>query len=75
MSSGRLRRSRLIGASTTSTRMPIAVQAVRQPVCSIMCCIHGNRVIEPSPTPANASPIARPRRRLNQLGRNKDWPE
>ena len=52
--------------------MPIAVQAVRQPVCSIMCCTHGSSVIEPMPTPANASPIARPRRRLNQFGRNSD---
>ena len=35
MSSGRLRNSRLIGASTISTISPIVVQAVRQPLCSI----------------------------------------
>ena len=55
--------------------MPIAVQAVRQPVCSIMCCTQGSKVTEPMPTPAKASPIARPRRRMNQFGRNSDWPE
>jgi hypothetical protein len=75
MSSGRLCSNRLIGASTTRTMMPIAVQAVRQPVCSIMSCTHGNSVTEPMPTPAKASPMARPRRRLNQFGRNSDWPE
>ena len=42
MSSGRLRSNRLIGASTTRIRMPIAVQAVRQPVCSIISCTHGS---------------------------------
>jgi hypothetical protein len=36
MSSGRLRSNRLIGASATKIKMPIAVQAVRQPVRSIM---------------------------------------
>jgi hypothetical protein len=55
--------------------MPIAVQAVRQPVCSIKCCTHGSKVTEPMPTPAKASPMARPRRRMNQFGRNSDWPE
>ena len=55
--------------------MPIAVQAVRHPVCSIMCCTQGSSVTEPMPTPANASPIASPRRRMNQFGRNSDWPE
>ncbi len=56
-------------------KMPIAVQAVRQPVCSIMCCTHGSSVIEPMPTPAKAMPIASPRRRTNQFGRNSDCPE
>ena len=37
------RTKRLIGASTTSTMMPMAVQAVRQPVCSIMCCTQGSK--------------------------------
>ena len=54
ISSGRLRSNRLIGASTTRIMMPIAVQAVRQPVCSIMCCTHGSKVTEPMPTPAKA---------------------
>ena len=75
MSSGRLRSRRLIGASTISTIRPIAVQAVRQPVCSIMCCTQGSSVTEPMPTPAKAMPIASPRRRMNQFGRNSDWPE
>ena len=75
ISSGRLRSKRLIGASTTSTMMPIAVQAVRHPVCSIMCCTQGSSVTEPMPTPANAMPIARPRRRMNQFGTNSDCPE
>ena len=55
--------------------MPIAVQAVRQPVCSIMRCTHGSSVTEPMPTPAKARPIARPRRRMNQFGKNSDCPE
>ena len=75
ISSGRLRSNRLIGASTTRIMMPIAVQAVRQPVCSIISCTHGSKVTEPMPTPAKASPMARPRRRMNQFGRNSDWPE
>ena len=72
MSSGRFRSNRLIGASTARIRMPIAVQAFRQPVCSIMSCTQGNSVTEPIPTPANARPMAKPRRRINQLGRNND---
>ena len=60
ISSGRLRSNRLIGASTTRIRMPIAVQAVRQPVCSIMCCTHGSKVTEPMPTPAKAMPDGEP---------------
>lgn len=31
--------------------MPIAVQAVRHPVCSIISCTHGSSVTEPIPTP------------------------
>jgi MFS family permease len=46
-----------------------------QSVWAIMCCTQGSKVIEPMPTPANATPIASPRRRMNQLGRNSDWPE
>ena len=75
MSSGRLRSSRLIGASTISTISPIVVQAVRQPLCSIAYCTQGSSVTEPMPTPAKAMPIASPRRRMNQFGRNSDWPE
>ena len=52
--------------------MPIAVQAVRHPVCSIMVCTQGSMMMEPMPTPANAMPMASPRRRTNQLGRNSD---
>ena len=62
----------VIGDSTTRTRTPIAVQAVRHPVCSIMVCNKGSMMMEPMPTPANAMPIASPRRRTNQLGRNSD---
>ena len=75
ISSGRLCSKRLIGASTTKTIMPIAVQAVRHPVCSIMNCTQGSKVTEPMPTPANAIPMASPRRRMNQFGKNSDWPE
>ena len=75
MSWGRLRNNRLIGASTIRTTIPIAVQAVRQPVASIICCTQGSSVTEPMPTPAKAIPIASPRRRTNQFGRNCDWPE
>jgi len=75
ISSGRLRNNRLIGASTTSTMMPIAVQAVRHPVCSIISCTQGSKVTEPMPTPAKAIPIASPRRRMNQFGKNSDCPE
>ena len=75
MSSGRLRSSRLMGASTTSSRVPMAMQAARQPAPSITSCTQGSSVMEPTPTPAKAMPIAIPRRRTNQLGRNSDWPE
>ena len=74
-SSGRLRSSRLIGARTTSSKAPMAMQAARQPASSMTSCTQGNRVMEPTPTPAKAMPIAIPRRRTNQLGRNSDWPE
>ena len=75
MSSGRLRNSRFMGASTTSSSVPMAKQAARQPASSITICTQGNSAIEPTPTPAKAMPIAIPRRRTNQLGRNSDWPE
>jgi len=55
--------------------MPIAQHAVRQPVCSIINCTSGSRMMEPMPTPAKAIPMARPRLRTNQFGRNNDWPE
>ena len=51
------------------------MQAARQPAPSMTNCTQGNRVMEPTPTPAKAMPIAIPRRRTNQLGRNSDWPE
>ena len=65
----------LIGASTISRTSPIVQHALRQPACSIMYWTHGNSVTEPTPTPANAIPMASPRRRINQFGRNSDWPE
>jgi hypothetical protein len=40
-----------------------------------MCCTQGSNVTEPMPTPANAMPIASPRRRMNQFGKNSDCPE
>ena len=42
MSSGRLRSSRLIGASTTSSSVPMAMQAARQPAPSITVCTQGS---------------------------------
>ena len=75
MSSGRLRSSRLIGASTMSTKRPMVQHAVRQPALSMTSCTAGSSTMEPTPTPANAMPVASPRRRTNQLGRNSDWPE
>ena len=50
-----------------------ARQATRQPSVSISHCIAGSRTTEATPTPAKASPIARPRFRTNQLGRNIEW--
>jgi hypothetical protein len=64
-----------MGASTSSTSMPMAQHAVRHPPDWISCCTHGSSVMEPMPTPAKAMPVAKPRRRTNQLGRNSDWPE
>ena len=32
-------------------------------------------MMEPTPTPAKAMPVASPRLRTNQFGRNSDWPE
>jgi hypothetical protein len=37
-------------------------------------CTDGKMVIEPTPTPEKAIPMARPRRRTNQLGRMSEWP-
>ena len=42
MSSGRLRNSRFMGASTTSSSVPMAKQAARQPASSITVCTQGN---------------------------------
>ena len=72
MSSGRLRSRRLIGASTIRTTIPSVQQALRHPTEAMALCIHGSKVIDPTPTPANAIPIAMPRRRTNQLGKNHD---
>ena len=49
--------------------------AVRQPAFSMTSCTEGSSTMEPTPTPAKAMPVASPRRRTNQLGRNSDWPE
>ncbi len=54
--------------------MAIAQQAARQPARSIIAWTHGSTMTEPTPTPANAMLMARPRRRTNQFGRNNDWP-
>ena len=72
-SSGPRRWSRLSGSSTTSTTAAVAQHAVRQPARSITAWIHGSIAIEPTPTPANAIPIASPRLRTNQLGRKSAW--
>ena len=52
----------------------MAQQAVRQPVAPIRLCSQGKITIEPTPTPENAIPVASPRRRTNQCGRNSEWP-
>jgi hypothetical protein len=52
--------------------MPPAQQAARQPEPAIKLCASGSRTIEPTPTPAKATLIARPRRRTNQFGRKSD---
>jgi len=36
-----------------------------------MSCTQGNSVMEPIPTPANARPMAMPRRRINQLAETR----
>ena len=69
MSSGRRRVSRLSGASVTTTSAAIARHAVRHPAPAISRCSHGRITIEPTPTPENAMPIARPRRRTNQFAK------
>jgi hypothetical protein len=58
----------------TSRRTTSAQHADRQPEASMRRASHGNRSIEPMPTPENAIPTARPRRRTNQCGRNSEWP-
>jgi len=68
-SAGRPRTSRLSGASRTNVTTPSVKQAVRQPPRSMRTWSHGNRMIEPTPTPENAMLMARPRRRTNQFGR------
>jgi len=74
ISSGRRRVNRFKGASTTTTSPAIATHAVRHPWPAIRRCIQGKMTIEPTLTPENAIPIARPRRRTNQFGRKSAWP-
>src|ERR1700722_1764796 len=75
MSSGRFRNKILMGAKTIRISKPNIQHALRQPVPRINHCTQGSNVTEPSPTPENARPIARPRVRTNQFGKNSDWPE
>ena len=49
-------------------------QAIRQPLASMTACSSGNITMEPMPTPEKAIPMASPRRRTNQFGRNMEWP-
>ena len=67
-------RARLSGTTTASSRPASAQQAARQPLASIRLCSQGNSTIAPTPTPENAMPVARPRRRTNQCGRISEWP-
>jgi hypothetical protein len=75
MSSGRRRSSSTSGVSSPSVSRPKAMQAVRQPDCSITRCISGSSTIEPAPTPENAMLSASPRRRTNHAGMNIAWHE
>lgn len=69
-SSGRRCSSRCIGASSAINTTPRTAHPAHQPADGMKACSHGRMTIEPTPTPENASPIARPRRRTTQLGRN-----
>ena len=72
-SSGRPRGSvTFSGSSTTVSRTTSAQHAARQPEAAMSRPSQGNSSIEPMPTPENAIPIARPRRRTNQCGRNSE---
>jgi hypothetical protein len=64
----------LSGTSVSATTAAAVQHARRQPPLAISVCSHGIMTIEPTPTPENAMPMARPRRRTNQLGRNTAWP-
>ena len=60
---------------TATARITTRVQqAARQPLALIIRWSHGNSTTEPMPTPEKAMPMARPRRRTNQLGRKNAWP-
>jgi hypothetical protein len=67
-----LRTIQLSGSRTTSVITPSIQHEARQPSCWITDCIHGSRVMAPTPTPEKASPIAMARRRTNQFGRYCD---
>ena len=60
--------------TTTATVTAIARQPARHPSVSITHWSAGKRTTAPTPTPPKAIPMARPRLRTNQLGRNIEWP-
>ena len=61
------------GTITTTIAAATASAALRQPQLSTPHCISGSRVTPATPTPEKASPMASPRLRTNQLGRNMEW--
>ena len=64
----------ILSGTTTITKITAnTMQAWRQPSASISDWSHGRMTIAPTPTPENAIPMARPRRRTNQLGKNIEW--
>jgi hypothetical protein len=72
MSSGLRRTSKIKGPIITSTSRPMAEHDARQPLCRMIVSSHGSMTVPPTPAPANAMLIARPRRRANQLCRNAE---
>ena len=62
------------GTTTIRIMSANAQQLARQPSALMECCIQGKIVTDPMPTPAKAKPKARPRRLLNQFGKNRVWP-